>query len=78
MYSPSRAYVHLKFNKISKEFIAIDGCDKDCAKIILNKPGYTHIKHLQLGMLGMKKGESPVTEERVEQSLVEARKLLTA
>ncbi len=60
------------------DILAIDGCEKECAKIILNQAGFFNIKHLQLETLGMKKGESPVTEERVEQSLIEARKLLTA
>lgn len=68
----------LETTKNAMDILAIDGCDKDCAKIILNKAGFTNIKHLQLETLGMKKGESPATKERVEQSLIEARKRLTA
>jgi uncharacterized metal-binding protein len=58
--------------------LAIDGCDKNCARIILEKAGFTDFQHMQLEELGMKKGESPVTEERVEQAVVEARKRLSA
>lgn len=68
----------LETTRNAEDILAIDGCDKDCAKIILNKAGFPNFKHLQLETLGMKKGESPVTEKRVEQSLLEARKLLTA
>lgn len=68
----------LETTRNAVDILAIDGCDKDCAKTILNKAGFTNIKHLQLETLGMKKGESPLTKERVEQSLIAARKLLTA
>lgn len=55
------------------KILAIDGCPKDCARIMLEKAGFTGIKHLQLETLGMKKKESPLTEERVETVLKHAR-----
>ncbi len=66
----------LETTKNAMDILAIDGCDKDCTKIILNKLGFTNIKHLQLETLEMKKGESPVSQERIEKALTEARKLL--
>lgn len=57
--------------------LALDGCPKNCVKTILNQAGFSSIKHLQLDDLGMKKGESPVTVERIEKVFNQAKLLLT-
>ena len=62
----------------AERILVIDGCPKDCAKIILEKAGFTNVKHLQLETLGMKKSESPFTENRVETALKGARLTLFA
>ena len=62
----------------AETILALDGCAKDCVKTILSKAGFTHIKHVQLETLGMKKGESPLTDERIDTVMKNARLLLTA
>ncbi|MBZ0257470.1 putative zinc-binding protein [bacterium] len=62
----------------AEKVLAIDGCDKDCARIILEKAGFSNVRHLQLETLGMKKKESPVTEDRVENALKSARLALVS
>ncbi|MBI1387177.1 MAG: zinc-binding protein [bacterium] len=57
----------------AEKILAIDGCSKDCTKIVLDKAGFSNVKHLQLETLGMKKKESPLTEDRVEAALKSAR-----
>lgn len=57
--------------------LALDGCPKDCVKTILQKAGFTNFKHLQLETVGLKKGESPMTESRIETVLNQSRLLLT-
>lgn len=62
----------------AETILALDGCSKDCVKTILGKAGFTNIKHIQLETLGMKKGESPLTDERIGKVLAKAQLLLTA
>jgi uncharacterized metal-binding protein len=45
--------------------VVIDGCDKACAKTILEKGGFDKFAHVQLVALGMEKGKTPVTEESI-------------
>ena len=47
--------------------LAIDGCPLDCARNTLEQAGFNEFEHLQLKDLGMEKGSTPVTDERVEQ-----------
>jgi len=63
----------LDMTRNAERLLVIDGCPKDCAKIILEKAGFAKIKHLQLETIGMKKKESPLTEERIETALKNAR-----
>lgn len=46
--------------------IVLDGCDKVCAKKIMDQAGFSDCAHLELGALGIEKGQSPPTEERVD------------
>ncbi len=46
--------------------LAIDGCPLDCARKTLEEAGFRQFEHLRLSDLGMEKGKSPATEERVE------------
>ncbi len=45
--------------------LAIDGCPLDCTKRTLEEAGFTRFTHLRLSDLGMEKGKSPATEERI-------------
>jgi len=45
--------------------LAIDGCPQDCARKTLEQAGFSGFQHLKLASLGLQKGSSPVTEERI-------------
>lgn len=62
--------------KQSNQIIVIDGCKKDCAQHILARAGFGSFTHIQLEDMGMKKGEAPVTEERIDAVVRLARKAL--
>lgn len=49
----------------AQAILAIDGCPLDCARKTLEEAGFTQFEHLRLSDLGMEKGSSPVTEERI-------------
>ena len=55
--------------------LAIDGCPLDCARNTLEQAGFGEFEHLRLSDLGMEKGTSPATDERVDKvvSRVKAR-----
>ena len=48
--------------------LAIDGCPLACAKNTLEKAEIMRFQHVQLADLGMAKGESPVSEDRITQA----------
>ena len=56
--------------------LAIDGCNSDCAKKVLERAAFTEFIHLRVTDLGMVKGETPVTEERVCRVVTQAAALL--
>ena len=62
--------------KKSLFLLAIDGCDTDCSKKVLEQVGFTDFIHLRVIDLGMVKGETPVTEDRVLEVVARARELL--
>ena len=47
------------------KMVVIDGCDKGCAKKILDQGGFTDHAYVELGTLGMEKGKTPVNEEDI-------------
>jgi uncharacterized metal-binding protein len=47
--------------------LAIDGCPLDCARKTLEEAGFQQFQHVRLSDLGMEKGKSPATNERVGQ-----------
>jgi uncharacterized metal-binding protein len=58
--------------------LVVDGCDSDCAKKTMELGGFTGFIHLRVSDLGMEKGKSPVTEERIGTVAVKLRELLGA
>lgn len=61
--------------KEAAKIIAIDGCDKACAKKILEKSGFKNYQYLCLTDLGMEKGKTPPTDENIQKALSAAEKL---
>ena len=45
--------------------LVVDGCDSDCAKKTMEFGGFTEFIHLRVSDLGMEKGKTPVTDERI-------------
>jgi len=47
--------------------IVIDGCPLSCAKKIMDKNNITNYKHIIVTELGIKKGETKITDEVIEE-----------
>ncbi len=45
--------------------LAIDGCSQECARKTLEVAGFSGFEHLKLEEMGLKKGETPLTPERI-------------
>jgi uncharacterized metal-binding protein len=50
----------------TKDLLVIDGCPVACGKKMMEQHGFTNYKHLVITELGLKKGESPATNENIE------------
>ena len=51
--------------KSASLLLAIDGCELDCAKNCPEKAGFEDFQHLRIADMGMEKGKSPVTDQRI-------------
>jgi uncharacterized metal-binding protein len=56
--------------------LVVDGCDSDCAKKTMEFGGFTGFLHLRIRDLGMEKGKTPVTDERIAMVAANLRELL--
>jgi uncharacterized metal-binding protein len=56
--------------------LAIDGCPVDCAKNTLEMAGFSGFAHLRVTDLGMKKGQSPATDENIASVVAAAKSAL--
>jgi uncharacterized metal-binding protein len=45
--------------------LVIDGCEQECARKTMELAGFTGFAHLKLAEMGLRKGETPVTPERI-------------
>ena len=68
----------LETTKAAGKILAIDGCALDCTKKCLEEAGLAAFVHLRLSDMGMEKGKSPVTEERIQQVAEKAKQCLDA
>jgi len=65
--------------KGADRLLVVDGCNLDCARKSLAEKGITeNIIHLRVTDLGIVKGKSPATAERVEAVVAELGKKLSA
>lgn len=60
----------------ASQILVIDGCETDCGKKTFEKAGLNHFIHLRLSDHGLKKGETPATDERIQFVASEGKKLL--
>ncbi len=66
----------MKTSESASAILAIDGCPLDCAKQCLEQAGFGNFRHLRLADLGMEKGSSLPTEERIALTAEKAAQLL--
>ena len=50
----------------AERIVVIDGCPLNCARHTLLGAGFENFQHIALHQLGHRKGDCPVTQERVE------------
>ena len=58
--------------------LALDGCPHDCARNTLEQAGFKGCLHLRLSDIGLAKGQSPATEERIAAAAAKAAEKLDA
>lgn len=67
----------VKFVQQAETVLTIDGCNMNCATKCLHEAGVKQARSISLDALGFKKGEAPVTEERITQVMDKVREALT-
>ena len=55
----------IETTKAAAKVLVIDGCPQECARKTLEQAGFTQFEHLKLADLELRKGSSPVTEDRI-------------
>lgn len=58
--------------------LALDGCGQDCVRKSLELAGFGGFRHLRVTDLGMEKGKSPASPERIDQVVQAGRAQLSA
>jgi uncharacterized metal-binding protein len=53
--------------KAAAKVLVIDGCKEECARKTMALAGFKDFKHLQLGAMGFKKGETPISPARIRE-----------
>lgn len=52
--------------ELAESLISIDGCENDCSRKVLQAAGFQPALHIRITDLGMAKGNTPPTPERVQ------------
>ncbi len=55
----------METTKSAAKVLVIDGCPQECARKTMEQAEFSKFQHLKLASLGLHKGSSPVTEERI-------------
>ncbi len=56
--------------------LVVDGCDSDCAKKTMEMGGFAEFIHFRVSDLGLEKGKTPVTDDRINLVAAKLRELL--
>ncbi len=56
--------------------LVVDGCDSDCAKKTMEMGGFADFIHFRVSDLGLEKGKTPVTDDRIDMVAAKLRELL--
>ncbi len=67
----------LKTTESAQSILAIDGCALSCVKNSLKLAGFNDFEHIQLGELGLEKGNSPATEENIAKVVTKASEIVS-
>jgi len=62
--------------KEATDILAIDGCASACVRNCLEQAGFKQFKHLLVEELGLRKGQSPASDENIEKVAAKGRSLL--
>ena len=60
----------------ARRLLVVDGCDSDCAKKTMEFGGFTGFLHLRVSDLGLEKGKTPVTDDRIAMVAAKLREML--
>jgi uncharacterized metal-binding protein len=67
----------ITFNaQIAEQVLLIDGCPKACARRTFEQAGLKRFLHFDLSEVGLFKGRSPATPERIQQAVDKAAEVL--
>ena len=61
----------------AERILVVDGCLLNCAAHTLKLAGFQKFDHLELHQIGIRKGSSPVTAERIASGVEAAKKILS-
>jgi uncharacterized metal-binding protein len=67
----------MKSTESVQDILVIDGCPLDCAKKTMEAAGFNKFNHLRLSDIGMPKGNTPVSDDKVSKVANEGSKLLS-
>ena len=62
----------------AERILVVDGCPLNCAAHTLKLAGFNQFDHLELHKIGVRKGSTPVTDERIADGVSAALKILSA
>ena len=62
----------------AERILVVDGCPLNCAAHTLKLAGFQKFDHLELHKIGIRKGSTLVTEERIADGVSAAKKILSA
>ncbi|MFC1461094.1 putative zinc-binding protein [Verrucomicrobiota bacterium] len=62
----------METTKSASKILVIDGCPMGCGKSCLTHAGIEEFEHMQVTDLGLKKGNTSVTEDAIERVVTEA------
>ena len=57
----------------ASRLVVIDGCSSDCARLIMERGGFSEFIYLQLEDIGMKKGSCPLSDARIAEVVARVR-----
>jgi uncharacterized metal-binding protein len=60
----------LQQTRAARALLVIDGCPSACASASLKQAGIKNFPYIQLADLGLKKGESPASPEKIERVVI--------